>query len=303
MQEFRDALDSSPPDDHGKKDKSTSLLCLKELIAMRMLNSCGFCERKCRADRLEHEVGSCGVNAVSHYSSEFLHIGEEPELVPSHTIFFSGCTFKCVYCQNWDISTNPNAGISVMPAELSECIVRRHLEGARNVNLVGGDPTPHLHTILKVLGLCDINTPIVWNSNMYMSGETMKLLDGIVDVYLGDFKYGNDKCASRCSAADRYWGTITRNFIHAHEDSEILMRHLVLPGHLECCTEPIVRWASEHMPDVRFNLMFQYRPCHSAHRYPELGRSLSREEISGSIGIVKKYGLSNLANTKYSLDS
>lgn len=271
-----------------------SLLDLKVDLAWRILESCCFCEHRCEVNRLKHQVGFCGVEAVSRYASEFLHTGEEPELVPSHTIFFTGCTFRCVYCQNWDIGTSPRSGAPILAERMAEVIALRHAQGARNVNFVGGDPGPHLHTILGIINIVRVDTPMIWNSNMYQSVEAMKLLDGVIDVYLADFRYGNDDCAKRLSKIKRYWEVTTRNFLEADRQTELLVRHLVLPGHLECCTRPIVEWIGEHMPDVRFNLMFQYRPQYKAEQYPDINRFLTREEQSLAIDIVQDAGLTNV---------
>ena len=265
-----------------------SLLDLKIAIADRILENCHFCDRRCGVNRRKAGImetqelwgqekhGYCRTRAVSRYASEFLHYGEEPELVPSHTVFFSGCVFSCVYCQNWEISTNPDLGMPILPEDLARVAAAKRGLGARNLNFV--TPTPHLHTILRVLAKMRVNTPVVWNSNMYHSKEAAKLLCGVVDVYLGDFKYGNDECAKKYSNADHYWDTVTRNFLCAYNDSEILLRQLVLPGHVECCTAPIIEWARENIPDVRFNLMFQYRPAYLAYHHPEINRLLTRSE-------------------------
>jgi len=274
--------------------KRTSSLSTKIENANEILQNCHFCERRCGVNRLEHEIGYCGVEAVSHYASEFLHYGEEPELVPSHTIFFTGCTFSCVYCQNWDISTAPTSGTLVLPEEMAEIIGARKQQGARNVNFVGGDPTPHLHTILQIMDKCDVNTPMIWNSNMYCSKEAMELLSGVIDVYLADFRYGNDECAKKYSNVNNYWDITARNFLLAYEDAEVIVRHLVLPTHLECCTKPIVRWVAKHMPNVRFNLMFQYTPYYKAEQHPEINRRLSYIEKKRALEIVEEAGLRNL---------
>ncbi len=274
--------------------KRASSLGSKIEIANEMLQNCHFCERRCGVNRLEHEIGYCGVEAVSRYASEFLHYGEEPELVPSHTIFFTGCTFSCVYCQNWDISTAPTSGTPVLPERMAEIIAMRKHQGARNVNFVGGDPTPHLYTILQIMDKCNVNTPLVWNSNMYCSKEAMELLSGVIDVYLGDFRYGNDECAKKYSNVNNYWGITTRNFLLTHEDAEVIIRHLVLPTHLECCTKPLVAWVAKHMPGVRFNLMFQYMPYYRANQYPEINRRLSYDERKRALEIVEEAGLRNL---------
>jgi putative pyruvate formate lyase activating enzyme len=271
---------------------SSSLLDLKVAIADKMLESCYFCERRCGANRKKKQVGYCRIDAVSRYSAEFLHQGEEPELVPSHTIFFTGCNFTCVYCQNWDISQTPQRGTPILPQDLARIITTRRASGSRNVNFV--TPTPHTHTILKILNVLKVNVPVVWNSNMYHSKEIARLLEGVVDVYLGDLRYGNDDCARRYSNVPDYWNIVTRNFLTAYTSSDILLRQLVLPGHLDCCTAPIVSWTKENIPKVRFNLMFQYRPNYRAYEYPEINRSLVSMEIQKALDIVREAGLEDV---------
>jgi putative pyruvate formate lyase activating enzyme len=218
-------------------------------------------------------------------------MGEEPELVPSHTVFFTGCTLACAYCQNWDIATRPDAGAPVGPARLARTIGCRHDQGSRNVNFVGGDPAPHIATILATLVELEAGVPVVFNSNMYLSDTALRLLDGVVDVYLADFRYGNDECARRLSSVPRYFETVAEAFIEADRQTDVMLRHLVLPGHLECCTEPIMAWVREHMPAVYFNLMFQYRPCHHAGDYPELRRSLTEDEVRAAARLAADYGV------------
>lgn len=274
----------------GKAEKS--LLDLKIRIAEKMAENCHLCQRRCGVDRKKGEKGFCRLTDTSRYVAEFLHIGEEPELVPSHTVFFTGCVFSCVYCQNWDISMHPESGREVDPAELARRIDQVRLKGARNLNLV--TPTPHLPNILKIIRKISVNTPVVWNSNMYHSPEAGKLLEGVVDVFLADLKYGNNECALKYSKVKEYMETVKSNLMFASHDAEILMRHLVIPGHLDCCTRKIIDWTARCIPKTRFNLMFQYRPEHLACRYPEINRCLSRQEMEKAIAIVKEAGLEDV---------
>ncbi|MCD1295483.1 radical SAM protein [Methanocella sp. CWC-04] len=292
IKEYRDLLETAEIKGHGLEPKST-LLNVKIEIAKRMLKNCYYCEVRCGADRYVRP-GACGVDFVSRISSEFLHYGEEPELVPSHTIFFEGCNLKCVYCQNWQISTMVSGPVAE-PKRLCEAIERRHRQGSRNVNFVGGDPIPHLHTVLETIDCTRIGIPMIWNSNMYMTTDTMKLLEGAIDVYLADFRYGNDEHALKYSKVKNYWGVVTRNFLEAQCQAEVLVRQLVLPGHVECCTRPIIAWCAENLGrGVRFNLMFQYRPEYRAEEYPEIDRPLTMAEIRRATEIAKEYGLTDL---------
>ena len=253
-----------------------SLFDLKIELASRIFQNCFFCERRCGVDRTK-KSGNCGVKQPG-VSSEFLHIGEERVLVPSHTIFFSGCTFHCVFCQNWDIS-QVNSGIYVEPEKLVTVIHKRNLQGSRNVNWVGGDPTPNLLYILKVLKKCKDNIPQVWNSNMYCSSETMNLLNGVIDLYLTDFKYGNDECAKRLSKVDNYLEVVKRNHKLAHDNVVMIIRHLVMPNHVDCCSKPIMKWIAENLPNAVVNIMAQYRPEYKAYDFEDISRSVSMSEV------------------------
>lgn len=253
-----------------------SLLDLKIEIASRIFKKCCFCERRCGVDRTR-KSGNCGV-MESSVSSEFLHIGEEHVLVPSHTIFFSGCTFHCVFCQNWDIS-QVNTGFYVKPEDLVDIIHERKMQGAKNVNWVGGDPTPNLLYILKVLKLLSDNTPQVWNSNMYCSTETMTLLNGVIDLYLTDFKYGNNTCAKQLSKVDNYLEIVKRNHKIALENGVMIIRHLVMPNHIECCSKPIMDWVACNLLNAVVNIMAQYRPEYHAYDYEDISKHVSFDEV------------------------
>ncbi|PTD94534.1 radical SAM protein [archaeon SCG-AAA382B04] len=282
-------------DDQGNQNP----LDLKTKIADEVIKDCVFCENRCRVNRKQKQTGFCGVTAVSRYDDEFIHHGEEPELTPSHTIFFTGCTLKCEYCQNSPISTSPTKGTPALPNDLAEKIVRKKLEGSKNVNFVGGEPTPHLHTILKTLNTLEANIPIIWNSNMYMSKKAMKLLGGTIDLYLGDFKYGNNQCAKQHSEITDYLETIKRNFKLANQQADILIRHLVIPNHLDCCTKPILEWVAEELgKETRLNLMFQYRPTYKARNNPQIDRQLTKQEKQRALRYAKEAGLTNLVGEK-----
>lgn len=274
-----------------KKAKFLSAdLTQKKEKAREILSSCHFCERRCGVDRTRGEKGICGV-LKPKISTEFVHLGEEPEVVPSHTIFFSGCTFSCVYCQNWDISQSPEKGNYITPRELAQRIKKKE---ARNVNWAGGDPTPNLYYILRVLEELqelEVNIPQVWNSNMYLSQEGMELLDNVIDVYLTDFKYGNDDCAQRLSKVENYCQVIQRNHSRAEKQGEMIIRHLVLPNHVKCCTKPILRWISQNLENYCLNIMDQYRPEYNALRFEDIGRKLESKEFQKALHYAQGLGL------------
>lgn len=271
-----------------------SFLDLKVEISSRILRNCCFCTRQCKVNREEGNLGYCKCGNQITVSTMIEHLGEEPELVPSGTVFTLGCTLRCLHCQNWTISQWIEAGKIYSAKHLAVAVENLRSNGCRNINLVGGDPTPWLAHWLQVFKEVKVNVPVVWNSNSYYSKATAELLAGFVDVYLLDFKYGSDECATRISDAPSYWKICTRNHLYGSRYGELIIRVLVLPNHLQCCVEPILRWISEKLgAGTRTNLMFQYRPEWRANEVPELRRRLTSAEREEAIRLAKKAGLTN----------
>lgn len=289
--EFKEIFDKTEFSELKKPD--FSYMDLKIKIAENIFKNCYFCEMRCYVNRITNK-GFCGVMNPK-IASQFVHTGEEAPFVPSHTIFFTGCNFGCIYCQNFDISQFPEAGMAITEEKLAKIIDKRRNEGSRNVNFVGGDPTPNLLYILKTMSLCNENIPVVWNSNFYMSEDAMKLLDGFVDLFLSDFKYGPSDCAKKLSKVPNYWDVITRNHKMAKNSGDMIIRHLVLPDHVECCSKPILKWISENLgKKTIINIMGQYRPVYMAQECEEISRYPSHQEMEETINYAKSLGLINL---------
>ena len=257
--------------------------------ALNVLKKCCLCERKCGVDRTQGKTGWCKVPNKMLVSSMFPHWGEEYFLVPSFTVFFWSCTFACVFCQNWTISQRFER-----PKEISERELALYIDscGCKNVNFVGGEPTPYLPFILKTLKFVKSDIPVIWNSNFYMSEKSLSLLKGTIDLYLSDFKYGNNKCAWRLSGVKNYMEVVKRNHILAFHDSDLVIRHLVLPGHIQCCSKPVLDFISENFgKQVIVNIMSQYRPEYKAKNFPEISRCLSEEEFAEVLDYAKSLDL------------
>jgi putative pyruvate formate lyase activating enzyme len=265
--------------------RKKNLLRKKIEEGYRILKSCELCERKCHANRAEGKIGICKVGKKPILSSAFQHLGEEPFFVPSFTIFFMGCPFHCQYCQNYTISQWYENGHIVTVQELAEMINDNSL--CRNVNFVGGEPTPHLPFILDCLQYVKSNIPTVWNSNFFMSEQSMEILKNVIDVYLSDWKYGNNECAERLSKVKNYLEIVQRNHDLAFKDSEMVIRHLVLPNHFECCTKNILTYiADTYGKKVIVNIMDQYRPVWKAHEYADISRRLTYEEFKKAVDLA-----------------
>jgi putative pyruvate formate lyase activating enzyme len=280
---------------HAISTPDKSYLDLKIEIANRILSSCRLCVRGCNVNRLEGKTGYCGCGLEIAVSSIFEHMGEEPELVPSGTVFTLGCTMRCKHCQNWTISQWLEEGQIYGAVDLAHEVQRLRLNGCKNVNLVGGEPTTWLPQWLKTFKHVQTSVPVVWNSNSYYSSESAALLAGFADVYLLDFKYGPGRCATEISDVRNYWETCIRNHLEAKKHGELIIRILVLPNHLECCTKPIVDWIAQNLgAETRVNLMFQYRPEWKAFTVPELGRKLTSNEMHKATRLAKEANLRNL---------
>ncbi len=274
-----------------------SLLHIDSELAKRYSSPCRLCERRCRVDRI-NKLGACRIDLKTYVHSWFHHLGEEPPLVPSGTIFYGGCNFTCVYCQNYDISqTAPRFGDIVDARKLADIQRILRIKGARNINHVGGDPTPNIHTIVESLLYLEVNTPQLWNSNMYVSLEAMDILVDIIDIWLPDFKYGSNSCATRLSAAPRYVDVVLRNLQLAASNGDMIIRHLVLPNHIDCCSIRVMDYIASKLPvnKLLVNIMEQYRPEHLVVKYPNRWRDISRrpkmEELGRVYDYAKKLGI------------
>jgi putative pyruvate formate lyase activating enzyme len=278
---------------------SSSFLDLKIELAKRILRACELCEWRCKVDRVEGtKRGMCRLNSHARVASWFAHHGEEPPVSGmrgSGTIFFSSCNFRCVFCQNWDISQDAESGAPVDAKRLAMIMHDLIEEGVHNINFVGGEPTPNIHTILEAINLTRLRAPMLWNSNMYCSEESMRLLCDVIDIWLPDFKYGNDRCAIALSKAPNYFAIVSRNHKIAHANGDMIVRHLVLPGHIECCTRPILEWIAANCPRALVNVMAQYHPDHlvsaDPRAYGELARRPTSDEMRKAYGIAESLGI------------
>jgi len=275
--------------------KEKGILDKKIKQVKEILKSCELCERKCRVDRTKGKLGFCRASLKWKVFGAHTHMGEEDELIPSATLFMAGCTMRCVYCQNAPESINPELGEEWTEKQGAEWIEKKWEEGCKNVNFVGGEPTPYLYNILKCLKLCKADIPVVWNSNSYYSEKTAAILKDMIDIYLLDFRYFNDKCAIKLSSAPNYVETAKRNFLEAAKDSELLIRILVIPNHIECDAKPILKWIKSNLGEwIRVNIMGQYYPTWQANKFPEINRRLTPKEYEGVIDYAKKIGLKNI---------
>ncbi|UCE62614.1 MAG: 4Fe-4S cluster-binding domain-containing protein [Nitrospirota bacterium] len=283
-------------------------------LARERLRRCQVCPRHCAVDRLEGEFGICQVGAQPFVASYAPHFGEEQPLRGrngSGTIFFGSCNLRCVYCQNYEIS-HLKEGKEFPPSQLAEAMLSLQEQGCHNVNLV--TPSHQVPQILEGLLLAaeqGLSIPIVYNTSSYDDLDTLKLLDGIVDIYLPDFKYSDADVALRYSKIESYPDIAKTAFREMHRqvgdltlDAQgiavrgLLVRHLVLPGGLAGTAEIMKFLAEEISIDTYVNVMSQYRPCYRAFRYPPLDRRITEEEYEDAIKLAQDNGLHRLHSEK-----
>jgi putative pyruvate formate lyase activating enzyme len=273
--------------------------------------NCRLCPRDCRVDRTKGQVGKCQAPAAVKVSSAFPHFGEEPELVGrsgSGTIFFSHCGLRCVYCQNFDISIE-GTGVTITERRLAETMLKMQSMGCHNVNLV--TPTHYLPSILKALNLAvplGLKIPLVYNTSGFEYPEIIEKLEGVVDIYLPDFKYADPAMAARYSSeaySYPYYARLSLKemFRQVGILSEqprgiarrgLMIRHLVLPNRVSG-TREILKFVAEELDKGCYvNIMRQYRPEHRARDFPQISRRLTASEYAEALKWAKELGLTRL---------
>ena len=296
-----------------------------------ILKNCEICPRKCHVNRLKGETGYCKLKALPVVSSFNPHFGEEKILVGeggSGTIFFTSCNLGCVYCQNYEIS-QLRIGNEISYEKLAEIMIYLQELGCHNINLV--TPTPQVPAILKAIFLArqkGLILPIIYNTNAYDSVEVLKLLDGIVDIYMPDFKYSDNTVALKYSEAPNYFEIakeaikemqrqvgdliissklkikseklqlkiknfekVQKIFPEGVALRGLLIRHLVLPNNLAGSKKIFEFIAKEISKNAYLHIMAQYWPAYKADQYPELARSITKEEYLQAIQWAKEAGL------------
>lgn len=257
-----------------------------------MLRNCNLCERRCGVDRAAGDRAPCGLGAETWCFKRHISYAEEMELLPSYMVYFGACNFRCRFCVQGPGCFAPAEGQRVNAAEAAADFARVVGRGARTINLLGGEPSLHLHTILEIAAESEHPLPLVLNTNMYMAPEVIELLEGVVEMYVADFKFGSDACAKSLAGIERYVEVVRRNLLHASTTAPLIIRHLQMPGHFDCCLRPVVDWLAVHLPDASFSLMTSYVPAwRTVHDDGPMGGCLSIEEQQRGVDYVTASGL------------
>ena len=276
-----------------------------------IMKECKLCPRKCRVNRIKGETGVCQASSDLKISSVHPHFGEETPLVGqrgSGTIFFANCSLRCVFCINWDIS-HEGRGKYVTLESLAENMLALQKMGCHNINVV--TPThysPHIVLALDIAAGQGLKLPVVYNTCGWEHPDISKYLDGIVDIYLPDFKYSSGNMAAKYSNGAKTYPEVTKtSLMEMHRQVGVakpaenglmyrglMIRHLVMPNDVSG-TKGVIEWIAQNLPkDTYLNLMSQYRPMYKAFDYPEISRRISKKEYSSAVNWAKKAGLTNL---------
>ena len=259
------------------------------------LEQCRICPRECKVNRLDGKVGNCKASDKVEISLVSLHMFEEPCISGkngSGTIFFSHCNLHCMFCQNYEISQNIKKGKEVTIEELSNIMLEQQNNKAENINLV--TPTMYAYQVKEAIKLARKNglkIPIIYNSNGYEKVETLKDLEGYIDVYLPDLKYYSNEIAIKYSKAPNYFEVATKAILEMIKQvgapkfdengiiqKGVMIRHLVLSNHLQN-TKNILKWIKENVPeDIYINVMAQYFPTYKAKEDELINRKLTKRE-------------------------
>jgi len=278
--------------------------------ARSILKSCHLCPRDCQVDRLSGETGDCETGENAKISSYNAHFGEEAPLVGLHgsgTIFFTHCSLLCNFCQNYDISHEGN-GNEVSASQLASAMLVLQNSGCHNVNFV--TPTHVVPQILQALDMAidvGLNIPLVYNTSGYDNIETLQLLDGVIDIYMPDFKFWDPKVAEKTCHAPDYPEVARQAISEMHrqvgdlttDDSGVatrglLVRHLVLPSGM-AGTDEVMKFVAEKISKNTYvNVMAQYRPCGEAHQVEVLSDSLSLPEYDQAVAETRTAGITRL---------
>ncbi len=273
------------------------------------LLKCEICPHNCKVNRLAQKTGRCNCDNTIKIALASVHHFEEPCISGTNgsgTVFFSGCNLNCKYCQNYEISQE-GKGIEISIEELAKIFIKQQNKGVHNINLV--TPTMYVYQIIEAIKIAKSNglkIPIIYNSNGYENVNTIKKLNGYIDVYLPDLKYYNNELAYKYSGIKLYFENATNAIKEMYNQvgapifndegniiKGLMIRHLVLPNQVED-SKKILKWIKDNIDEnVYINIMAQYFPCYKAKKIEELNRKLKKEEYKEIENFVYKLNIEN----------
>jgi len=292
-------------------------------VARAALADCHLCAHHCGVNRLAGEQGLCHAGAETRVFIAQTEVSDELELIPTFAIALSGCDLRCAFCITGKESWNPRAGEPLDPTRIAEQAEAALEAGAKTIMILGGEPTIHLPAALEIVAALPDEAKLIWKTNAHGSAQARALLDGLFDVWLADYKFGNDTCAERLARIPDYTRIVrenllwisgravaadvrrlctkseirnpksengrasSRRLLQTQRSSELIVRHLVMPGHVECCWRPVAEWLATNLPAVKVNLRTGFWPAWQALRYSELRGTVSSLERQQAAEIAR----------------
>jgi putative pyruvate formate lyase activating enzyme len=276
----------------AEKTVSRAVLARERVpLARAALADCHLCAHHCGVNRLAGETGVCHAGATANFFLAQTELTDELELIPTFAVALSGCDLRCDFCITGAESWNPRAGKYFSVAEMAARAKAALAAGAKTVMVLGGEPTIHLPAVLEFVSLLPDDAKLVWKTNAHGSAQARELLDGIFDVWLADYKFGNDACAQRLAKVSDYTAIVRKNLLWASERSGLIVRHLLMPGHVDCCWRPVAGWLAENLPGVKVNLRSGFWPAWKSARHPELRGTVADDEARRAWQIADEHNL------------
>lgn len=277
-------------------------------MKLELLEKCTICPHNCGINRLDNQIGRCKSMDTVKVALYSTHNFEEPCISGkkgSGTVFFSNCNMNCVFCQNYEISQQ-GKGKEISIEELADIFIKQQEKDVENINLV--TPTSYVPQIIEAIKIArshGLKLPIVYNTNGYEKVETLKMLEGYVDIYLPDFKYSDNDLGKRLSKVDNYFEIVTDALKEMYRQTGkvvfneegimqrgMIIRHLVLPNHI-LNSRRVLKWINENMHDVYVSVMAQYFPTYKAKEIDDINRKLTKEEYEQIENYLYRLDLEN----------
>ena len=265
-----------PSDDVSLEPAASRSAAAKSRLeaARAELTDCHLCGHHCGVDRLAGELGLCKAGSAPRVFSAQVEVSDELELVPVFAIALAGCDLRCDFCITGAESWNPAAGSEYSAEALAHRAAEALAAGARTIMILGGEPTIHLPAVIELVAALPDSAQLIWKTNGHCSAKARSLLNGLFDIWLVDFKFGNDSCGKRLARTPPgYPRSLRENLLWAHRHSSLIVRHLLMPGHVDCCWSPVARWLAENTPGAKVNLRTGFWPAWHSHRHPELSHT------------------------------
>jgi putative pyruvate formate lyase activating enzyme len=256
------------------------------------LAACRICHHRCAVNRLAGPAGRCGAGAEPHVFSAQVEVGDELEIIPAYAVALAGCNMRCAFCITGDESWHPQRGRRHAAADIASKATAAIENGRANSLLVlGGEPTIHIPWLLELVAAMPENARLVLKTNGLSTAPARSVLAGLFDVWIVDFKFGNDACAETLSHTPGYTAAVCETLRWAARDTDLIIRHLLMPGHVECCWKPVAAWISSHLPSAKVSLRSGYWPSWRAADHVPLNRPLDSAELSAAMETARFFNL------------